>query len=111
MDTAALFAQAEARANDFWGSLPDDLTIIEAMTMDDPGERNLALRKALGIKWPGKTVVKVSLHGHIEVVTPNKNRAEWHAHQLREALPRYTVNASKTSGGWFVHGYPSDLTA
>ena len=109
MDSQTLMADAEKRAADYFARLPDDMTVRRAMALGFSGERNLAMRKALGIKFPGKTVVQVGQQDWIQVVTRTRAKAEWHAQQLREALPEFTVTVNDRGSEWLVAGYPSSL--
>ena len=51
---AKLQERAEVAAGIYYRSLPAGITIADAVTMPWSGERNLVLRKALGLEFPGR---------------------------------------------------------
>ena len=105
MDTREAMRTGEQMAADYWKTL-GDVTVADAMAMPWGGERNLALRKALNIRFPGKTVVQVNQGDVIQVVPPSKQRAEVVADQLREGLDGFTVEVTRRADGqWIVTGY------
>lgn len=103
MDSKQALAEGRAKADAYWATIPDDVTIADAVGMDYSPQRNLVLRKALGIRFPGRTIVQMTQADWIQVLAPKKAKAEWHARQLREGLPDgWSVSVKRTSDGWFV---------
>jgi hypothetical protein len=70
VDDAVRAAQA------FYDRLPDGLSVADALAVPEPGERNLTLRKALGIRFPSDTVCHVTAGGEVQLVADQRGRVE-----------------------------------
>lgn len=109
--TAALQAKAEAAADVYWRNLPPGITVVQAVEMPFSGERNLVLRKALGLDFPGRRgeSVKVDKGGVVQVVQRNLTAARRVERLLVEGLdPSWTVALHEPpGGGWLVAAYPN----
>lgn len=106
---AILQQRAEQMAQHYYDQLPPGLTIEDAMLMDQGGQRNLVLRKALGMPFPGRRgeIVMINQADIVQVVTRNLTPARDAEAQLRKALPGWHVEVTKRMGeGWLVTGCP-----
>lgn len=105
---ARLQAQAEALAEQYFRALPPGLTVEDALLMAHSGERNLVLRKALGIDFPGRVgeVVMVNQGDIIQVVQRNLTAARRVEQLLKRALPGWSIGTTKRPDrAWLVTGY------
>lgn len=104
MDTKTqMFEQAQRRADDYWRQL-GDVTVAEAHAMPYGGERNLAMRKALGIRWPSDTTCVVLDDGTIQVVHGKQRAAQVIATRLRSELQNsWDVRSFRRGDGrWMI---------
>jgi hypothetical protein len=108
--TASLQADMERAAAQVFRQLPPGLTVPDALAEDEPGLRNLMLRKALGLEFPGRRgeLVKVDQAGVVQVVQRNLTAARRVERLLIEGLDEsWTVALHEPpGGGWLVAAYP-----
>lgn len=103
---AILQRQTEDLADAYYRALPAGVTVTDAMLMPWSGERNLALRKALGIRYPSREVVMVNQGDVIQCVLPRLMDAREVANRLRCELPGWTiVEDRRRDRQWLVTGY------
>ena len=88
---------ADARVKMFWHQLPPGLNPADVLDMPFGGERNLAMRKALGIELNANEVCVVNQGDVIQVVVPTRWRT-------REVTSR--LNPLRTlPGDWTIEDY------
>lgn len=102
-----LQAKAEKAAAAYFESLPPGLSVDDAVRLPFSGERNLVLRKALGLDFPGRRgeMCKVSAEDVVQVVQRNLTAARRVERLLRDGLPGWTVKVLKPGDGWLVTAY------
>jgi hypothetical protein len=107
---AALQARAEAAADIYWRNLPPGISVADAVAMPFSGERNLVLRRALGLDFPGRRgeLVKMDKGDVVQVVQRNLTAARRVERLLTEGLDAsWTVGLRERSDGcWLVAAYP-----
>ena len=106
----ALQARAEQAAEIYLRNLPAGLTVADAVSMPWCGERNLVLRKALGLDWPGRRgeACMMNKADVVQVVLRNRTPAVRVERLLAEALDAdWTVDCiQRDDGAWLVQAHP-----
>jgi hypothetical protein len=89
-------------------AIPHTIRIGEALAMSWGGERNLAMRKALGIALEADDVCMVGQDGLVQVVVPSSRKAREVAAKLEAGLPTpYQVGVTKRPDRlWLVTATP-----
>ena len=108
--SAKLQERAEVAAGIYFRSLPAGITIADAVTMPWCGERNLVLRRALGLDFPGRRgeACMMNQADVIQVVMRNRTPAVRVERLLSEGLDAdWTVTVTeRPDGGWLVQAHP-----
>lgn len=95
--------QVQERIERTWAALPDNIRVADAAAMPFGGERNLALRKALGIPLGTDEVAMVTQADIVQVVTDTRKRADRHRALLGAALKGWTVTRTqRPDRAWLV---------
>jgi hypothetical protein len=93
----------DQRIRDTWNRTPDTITVTDALAMDWGGERNLALRRAVGMAppWQSGETCLVNMAGVIQLTVATGKRARQLADKLEAALPRdgWRVQVTKRPDG------------
>lgn len=76
------------RVEQAYAAIPDTVTIADAITLGWGPERNLTLRKALGIPLESGEVVTINRGDIIQVLTATRKRARYLTSRLVAGLPQ-----------------------
>ncbi|NED96458.1 hypothetical protein G1H11_14200 [Phytoactinopolyspora alkaliphila] len=93
---------------DAYNAVPADIRIADALTMPWGGERNLALRKALGIPLESDEICMVN-HGDVaQVVVFTRRRGRQITAALQAGMPDgwLAYLTRRADGAWLVTAHP-----
>jgi hypothetical protein len=106
-----LQAATQRRIEAYWRTIPDTIRVADVLTMPWGGERNLALRKALGLPLESDEVCMVTQADVVQVVVDTRARARQMLLRLQGTTPpgwdhlkmhpwpdrRWLITASRTT--------------